>query len=116
MQVLLVALAGAGGAVSRYGIGRWIGARSFPWATLGINLVGSFVLGWVLHRAAVREWSADTTAAVSVGFLGAFTTFSTFSSETWTLLRTDRAGLALLYVLASVVGGVAAAAGGYRLA
>lgn len=116
MTVVLVALAGAAGALTRYGVGRAAGVRTFPWATLGINLVGSFALGWVAHRAVQREWSSEATTALTVGFLGAFTTFSTFSNETWTLLRTDRAGAALGYVAVSMIGGVVAAAGGYRLA
>ncbi|MFV0308950.1 MAG: fluoride efflux transporter CrcB [Desertimonas sp.] len=115
MTVILVAVAGAIGAVSRYGVGRAIGPRAFPWATLGINLVGSFALGWVVQRALQRDWSTETTTAITVGFLGAFTTFSTFSNETWTLLRTDRAGDALAYVAMSMIAGVAAAAVGYRL-
>jgi CrcB protein len=116
MKVVLIALAGAAGATARYAVGSWVGVRSFPWATLGINLAGSFLLGFVLHRATLDRWPDAATAAVSVGFLGAFTTFSTFSSETWGLLRTDRAGAALVYGSLSVVGGVAAAAAGYRAA
>lgn len=115
MTVFLVAIAGAAGAVSRYGIGRAIGVRSFPWGTLVVNLVGSFALGWVIQRSVQRAWSAEVSAAVAAGFLGAFTTFSTFSNETWTLLRTDRAGTALTYVAISLIGGVLAAAAGYRL-
>ena len=115
-MIVLVALAGAAGALSRYGLGRAVGTRDFPWATLGINLVGSFALGWVAHRALQRDWSAATTTAITVGFLGAFTTFSTLSNETWNLLRTDRAGMALTYVALSMIGGVLAAAAGYQLA
>jgi CrcB protein len=116
VTIVLVALAGAAGALSRYGVGRAVGTRDFPWATLGINLAGSFALGWVAHRALQRDWSTETTTAITVGFLGAFTTFSTFSNETWTLLRTDRAGAALTYVAVSMIGGVVAAAAGYKLA
>jgi fluoride exporter len=113
MKVVLVGLAGAAGAVSRYGIGVALGVRSFPWATLSINLVGSFLLGIVLVAGIERSWPETTTIPLAVGFLGAFTTFSTFSYETYTLLRTDRAGTALLYVGLSLVGGVLAAALGY---
>ena len=59
-----------------------IGVRSFPWATLGINLVGSYLLGLLLVLGAERDWPETTTVPLSIGFLGAFTTFSTFSYET----------------------------------
>jgi CrcB protein len=116
MQVVLIALAGAAGALSRYGIGNAIGGRSFPWATLGVNLVGSFALGLVLHLARLRGWPDDVTLPIAVGFLGAFTTFSTFSVETFDLLRTDQAAEALAYVGLSVAGGLGAAALGYAAA
>jgi fluoride exporter len=116
VKVALIGIAGAVGALSRYGIGTWIGVRSFPWSTLAINLAGSLALGFIAHRAIARGWSETTTLPLTVGFLGAFTTFSTFSNETWTLLRTEQAGLALAYVAASVLGGLLAAAAGYALA
>jgi CrcB protein len=116
MRVAMVAVAGALGALTRYGIGSAVGARDFPWATLGINLAGSFALGFVLRFADLRDWSDVTTIAIAVGFLGAFTTFSTFSVETQTMLRDGRAAAAALYVGASIVGGVALAAFGYTVA
>jgi CrcB protein len=116
MKVALVALAGAAGALTRYGLGVAVGIRSFPWATLGINLTGSFLLGLILTAGTDRGWPETTTVPIAVGFLGAYTTFSTFSFETYTLLRTDRAGVALLYVVASLAGGVLAAALGYATA
>ena len=112
MRVLLVAVLGAAGACCRYGIGVAVGVQSFPWATLGINVAGSFLLG-VLLTAGPDRLSSDVVVGLAVGFLGAFTTFSTFGYETQTLLRTDRLGTAAVYVLASVVAGVAAAALGY---
>ena len=113
MKVLLVWLAGAAGALSRYGLGVAVGVRSFPWATLGINLVGSYLLGLVLVLGGERGWPETATIPLAAGFLGAFTTFSTFSYETYALARTDQAATAAVYVAASVVGGVLAAAGGY---
>ena len=113
MQVVLVAVAGALGALSRYGLGRAVGPTSFPWTILAINLAGSLALGVVVQAAIERSWSSTTTITVGTGFLGAFTTFSTFSYETYTLLRTDRAGAAAGYVVASVCLGVLAAAAGY---
>lgn len=116
MKVALIAVAGAAGALSRYGIAVAIGLRSFPWTTLGINLVGSFLLGLVLRLGDLRHWPDTTTVPIAIGFLGAFTTFSTFSYEVHTLLRTDRAPAALGYVGLSLVGGVLAAAAGYASA
>ena len=116
MKVVLVALAGAAGALTRYGIGTAVGTRDFPWSTLGINLVGSFVLGFLLRMGDLRGWSDLVTVALGVGFLGAFTTFSTFSVETQSMLRDGRGVAAALYVGASLVGGVGLAAAGYALA
>ena len=111
-----MAVAGALGALARYGIARAAGTRDFPWPTLAINVAGCFALG-LLAALVVRDRVSDTTAVVlGTGFLGAFTTFSTFGVETWTLLRTDRPGAAVAYVLASVLAGVGAAAIGWASA
>jgi hypothetical protein len=77
----LVAIASAVGALARYAIGRAVGVRSFPWATLGINLTGSFLLGLVLALGVQRDWPDTTTIPLAVGFLGAYTTFSTFPTR-----------------------------------
>jgi CrcB protein len=116
VTALLVAVAGAAGALSRYGIASAVGARWFPWATLSINVTGSFLLGALVRAAAARGWPDTTTVPIAVGFIGAFTTFSTFSVETHTLLRDGRAVAALAYVATSVLAGLGAAALGYALA
>lgn len=113
MPTVLVAIAGAVGAVIRYRIGVAVGVRAFPWATLGINISGSFLLAFVLAGPGASWWSASTTTAIAVGLLGAYTTFSTFGYETFTLLRTERIAAAAGYVALSVVAGVAATALGY---
>ena len=115
MTWLLVVLAGATGTAARYGIGLAVGPREFPWATLGINVAGSFLIGLVLTMGALGRLSPQTTTALAVGFLGAFTTFSTFSWETLVLGRANQVALAVLYVLLSVLLGWLAAALGYRL-
>jgi CrcB protein len=109
-----VALGGALGAVARYGVGAAVGGRSFPWATLVINVAGSFALGVVLAGAATR-WPPAVASAATVGFLGAFTTFSTFSFEATQLLRDGRPAAAGTYVAISVVLGLLASAGGYAV-
>jgi CrcB protein len=116
MKVLLVGLAGAAGALVRYAIASTIGVRSFPWATLAINITGSFVLGLLLRASIQRGWHENTVVPLAVGFLGAYTTFSTFSYETFTLGRADRVGTAAVYVAVSVAGGILAALAGYALA
>lgn len=113
MSTVLVALAGAVGAAFRYRIGLAVGVRSFPWATLGVNISGSFLLALVLAGPTAERWSTPTTTAIAVGFIGAYTTFSTFGYETITLIRADRAAEAIGYVAMSLVGGLAATALGY---
>jgi fluoride exporter len=116
MTVLWVGLAGAAGAISRYGVQFLVGVRPFPWSTLAINVVGSLLVGFVLAVAVSREWSPSMVAPVTVGFLGAFTTFSTFTWETFTLGRSDRMLEAAGYVAMSIVLGLVAVWAGFRLA
>ena len=116
MRYVWVGLAGAGGAVTRYAIGLAIGAERFPWATLLINITGSFVLAFVLTYATERRLSPELTTAISVGFLGAYTTYSTFAWESFVMGHTGRTATAFLYVGASLVGGIGTAWGGYELA
>ena len=79
-------------------------------------MAGSFLLGVVLGGPGASRWSATATTAVAVGFLGAFTTFSTFAFEATALLRDDRAGAALAYVASSLVLGLVASAAGFVIA
>jgi fluoride ion exporter CrcB/FEX len=60
LKIGLIALAAAAGALSRYGIGRALGVRSFPWTTLGINLSGSLLLGLLVAIGIERNWSETT--------------------------------------------------------
>ena len=113
MPTVLVAVAGALGAVLRYRIGLAVGVRTCPWATLGVNISGSFLLALVLTGPAVARWPTVTSTAVAVGFLGAYTTFSTFGYETFTLLRDERTAEAAGYVALSLIGGLAATGLGY---
>lgn len=114
MRLVLVGVLGAAGALSRYAVGSAVGTTSFPWPTLAVNVAGAFLLGLVLVAGPAR-WDDDVVVGVGVGFLGAFTTFSTFGVETHTLLRGERYGAAAAYVVASVLLGVAAAALGWSV-
>lgn len=113
MRSVWIGSAGFLGAVSRYQIGEWIGRHTrsaFPWGTLAVNLSGCLLLGFlitVLSERLVRQ--PDLRAAVTVGFLGAYTTFSTFAHETLRLGEDGSSGLAVLNVAASVGLGVLAA-------
>lgn len=113
MTTVLVAIAGAAGAALRYQIGSALGAHGFPWATLAVNLSGCFLLAVLLTGPAAARWDEATTTAVGVGLLGAYTTFSTFGYETFDLLRNDQVTSAVWYVMASLLGGLAATAAGY---
>ncbi len=106
-HILLVAGGGALGALARFGLAAIVqqawGTR-FPAATLGINAVGSLAIGVLYVLIAERGLlNSDWRSAAMVGFLGAFTTFSTFSLETVTLLESGRTADALAYVFGSVL-------------
>jgi CrcB protein len=113
-RVGLIALFGAAGALTRLGVGNAIDARSFPWATVLINVSGSFALG-LLVTWGTTKLSHDVGSALGVGFLGAYTTFSTFSVDATLLGDDGRLGAAGLYVATSVVLGIAAAVAGVAL-
>lgn len=107
-QVLLVALGGALGALARFGVGNLavtILGRSFPYGTLGVNVLGSFAIGalyvWLGERAppGAVEWRAF----LMIGVLGAFTTFSTFSLETLQLYSNGLPLRALLNVVLNLM-------------
>jgi CrcB protein len=106
-----IALGGALGAPARYGLAQLVHVApgSFPWATFATNVTGSFALGVVL--ALVLERFPPTRYLrpfVATGFLGAFTTYSTFAVETDLLVKDGRTAVALAYAAASVLAGVAA--------
>ena len=101
-----VAVGGALGAVSRYSFGlvalALIGNR-FPWATLGVNVVGSFLIGLAAVFIGDRIVDGELwRPLIIVGFLGAFTTFSAFSLDTLLLLQQGNYNTALAYMLGSV--------------
>jgi CrcB protein len=89
-HLIVVATGGALGAVSRYAVSGWVqgwaGAR-FPWGTLCVNLLGCFLLGFLAGRWERATAPASWRLLWGVGFLGAFTTYSTFALETGTMLR-----------------------------
>ena len=115
MTALLVFVAGGTGVLTRYGISTLFHGPALNWATVGINVAGSFLLGMLLVLSG--DWLTDQTrTALGVGFLGGFTTFSTFSAQTWVDIEGGEPVRALVYVAVSVIFGVCAAAAGYYLA
>lgn len=119
MRIALLIVFGTAGTLARYGLQGLVQQRTgptFPWGTLAVNLVGCFLLGGIAeygltHLTIPPEWRIGIT----VGFFGAFTTFSTFSWETVKLLEDGEWARATAYVLASVVGGLATVFFGMRI-
>ncbi len=118
MAYLAVAIGGFIGASLRFLIGEWVGTvNGFPIATLCINIAGSLFLAWfytiTLERISIHP---HIRLGVGTGLVGAFTTFSTFSVETWKLVHANMLAVAGLYVGLSFVFGVGAAGLGYYIA
>ena len=113
MTALLVAIAGGLGVLSRYGLSSTVHGDALPWMTVAINVAGSFALGVLV---VVPLGSEELRTTLGVGFLGGFTTFSTFSVQTVLDVDAGEPARAALYVGVSVVAGIAAAAAGYALA
>ena len=108
--ILLVAVGGALGAVGRYAVGLFVkSASAFPWATLGVNLVGSLlmglVIGWLVRQPQENELMR---LFLAVGTLGGFTTFSAFSMDLFELIEKREMAAMALYLGGSVVGGMLA--------
>ena len=113
MSAVFVGAGGLAGVMARYGIGRLtLHHESLIWSTVGINIAGSFLLGLL---TASGWFARDVREGIGVGFLGGFTTFSTFSVQIVTETDGGRPGTAAAYLAASVIGGIAAATAGYVL-
>lgn len=118
MKILLVAIGSGLGGVLRYLVPCWMGAaKGFPWATLTVNVVGSLLIG-LLSGLLARHGgsSAESIRAFAVvGFCGGFTTFSTFSNETFRLIESSQWPSAVAYVSLSILAGLAAVFLGYAI-
>jgi CrcB protein len=104
--LVFVALGGAGGAVARYLLANVVHSwtnHHIPFGTMAVNVLGSFLIGilyvLIVEKMLIHE---DWRGVLMVGFLGAFTTFSTFSLESLALMENGHVGSALLYILGSV--------------
>lgn len=113
-QWVFIAIGGACGALARYSVGSFVAnlwPAAMPIATLFVNVLGSLLMGVLFsliveHEIVAGEWRS----VLMVGFLGAFTTFSTFSLETFTLLERGEFATGLIYAATSVIVCVVAAA------
>lgn len=108
-----IGLCGALGAVCRYAVSCWVGAHPFPLSTLAVNLAGCFALALV---SSLPRLSPAARSAIGTGFVGAFTTFSTFSRENAALLLEQHYVLLALNLAVSLLGGLLAARAGLRCA
>ncbi len=119
MNALWVALGGGLGALARYALSNWLlpytVANKFPWPTFAVNVAGCLMAGMLLAMMNKYEWhSPSVRLFLLTGVLGGFTTFSAFGLETFELIKRGEPLLALLYVAASVLIGIAALALAYR--
>jgi len=115
-----VCLAGAAGTGARYLVSVWAGERfgaAFPWGTFIVNVVGCFLIGLVLQLAlSLASFPVNLRFALTTGFLGGLTTYSSFTWETTKLVRDGAVGAALLNFTLTTVAGFGAAVLGLSLA
>jgi CrcB protein len=117
LKIVLVGVGGFAGANSRYWLGGWISNKwgtGFPFATFVINVTGSFVLGFFMAFAADRMLNPNWRLIFPIGFVGAYTTFSTFEFETFGLIDGGSWRRALVNAVASLIVGFIAVAVGVR--
>ena len=109
-KVILIALAGAAGTLARYWLSSFVQqqAGNFPWGTFAVNMIGSFLFGivWTLTEERMVI-SADTRLIILTGFMGAFTTFSTFMFDTSNLMRQSQWLLAFGNIALQLIAGLA---------
>ena len=116
LKYLFVGVGGCLGSILRFWFGSYIGSKMgtrFPYGTLVINITGSFLIGLVFALLTVRtNWSPNWRYLIPIGFIGGYTTFSSFEYETLRMIQDGQIGLGLLYVATSVVIGFVAVWGG----
>lgn len=118
--ILWVALGGAIGSALRFAVSdimrRLPALASLPWATLFVNVTGSFVIGWYLRSAVSADASPQLRAFIAIGICGGYTTFSTFALENAQLLENGLIARAAVYAIASVTLSIGATFLGYAVA
>jgi CrcB protein len=116
-NLLLIGIGGGAGSMLRFLFAVWFKNSSFPFATLLVNIIGSFVIGMVL-AVSLRNSSFDTNwrLFLATGLCGGFTTFSAFSAEGLQMLQQQRFAIFALYIIGSILLGLVATWLGYVLA
>jgi fluoride exporter len=114
VTVAWVALGGAAGSAARYLIAEGLNDRFHPWGTVLVNVVGSLALGLLIGRWGLDGWESHQVG-ISVGLLGGFTTFSTFSLDVVGLWESGQASTSILIVCLSVGLGLVAVVAGLAL-
>lgn len=117
-QIVWIALGGAAGTVARYLLSEWLLAAmgpSFPYGTLAVNLIGSTLLGLLYALSSTSLLSPTAMLALTTGFMGGFTTYSTFSLDTFKLAQSGAWPVAAGYVAVTLVGGLAGTAAGFAI-
>jgi fluoride exporter len=107
-RYLMIAIGGAAGAIARYQVAAMVQARvaaGFPWGTFVVNMSGCFVMGVVMTLLTERVSDPNWRYLIPIGFIGAYTTFSTFELETFRAVSDRAFTIAVANVLASVVVG-----------
>ena len=102
MNYMFVALGGGVGAMMRYAISSLPHKGEFPIWTLIVNMIGAFMIGLISGMAVKKGWSDQTVLFLKTGMCGGFTTFSTFSLESYQLIQSQQVPLAVLYMILSV--------------
>jgi len=119
VTLVLVGLGGFFGAIARYLVDGWIAERAgatFPFGTLVVNLSGAFVLGFLFALAVERGiLPAAIRPPVFIGFIGAYTTFSTLALESWRLIESGSYVLGVVNLVGSIVLGIVAVVAGLAL-
>jgi len=115
-NLLLVGLGGSIGSMLRYGSHLLLNTRLFPWATFAVNILGSFIIG-VVFAMSIREEPLPEgwKLFLATGICGGFTTFSAFSLENLGLMQSGKFGMALTYIILSIILGISATFLGYQL-
>lgn len=115
-ELLYIFLGGGTGSILRFGLQQLISKRfpleHFPWSTLTVNIIGSFLIGLFYALSIRLHFSAEYRLLLTAGLCGGFTTFSTFSNENLQLLKGGCYGSFLLYATFSIVIGIMAVAAG----
>jgi fluoride exporter len=110
-RFLWICFAGAAGTGARYVVGLWAAQRFgsiFPFGTLIVNVVGCFAIAAFMHAALALSWSATARSAITIGFIGGVTTYSSFNYETSRLFEEGARGAAVLNATATIFGAFAA--------